>query len=469
MSDRLAPTDAVFLHIERSGLPQHVGTVVVFAPPSDTSDGIELLDRVVNHVAGRIAFVPRYRKRLRWVPGGVADPVWVDDERFDLSYHVRRSALPRPGGDAELSEFVARVCSRPLDRARPLWELYVVDGVAGGGFAVVTKTHQSMIDGVQALDLAHVILDTSQQGPPGPPSPWRPAPEPSSAELLATALLGTVAHPRRSVAVARTRAKELRRTARRAASSIAGLAVAPRPPGGPLEAAPSQHRRFAVARTPLADYQAVARRSAEPSGETLGRLDEIAPTVNDVVLAALTGALRQWLQHRGAPPVTGDTVRALLPVSLATPGEVDGKVVALPVGEGNPLVRLRHITYQLSPHREGGRAVSARDLVELAGFAPPTLHGMGARAAARLSRRFADLVVSNVPGPQEARYAAGARLTETFPVIPLSDGHGLAVGVTSYDGHVFHGLHADRDTIPDLDLLALAVVQALAELAGATR
>lgn len=477
----MAPADAAFLHLERPDLPQHVGTVMVFAPAPGTVAGPAMLDRVVRHVEGRIAFVPRYRRRLRWIPGGLADPVWVDDERFDLSYHVRLSALPRPGGQAELAEFVGRVSARPLDRTRPLWELYVIDGVAldpdgdAMGFAVVTKTHQAVVDGVQALDLAQVILDTSDDASSGPLAPWRPVPEPSGAELIATAVLGTVAHPVRAVRITRGRVRDLRRTARRVASSLVGLAVAPSASTGPLESSGSAHRRFVAVSTPLGPYQDIARHVASaitdnpqaPGTDPAG----VIPTVNDVVLAVLTGALRQWLQERHQPPASGGSLRALIPVGVTRAGGeggaatlVEHQIVDLPVGEANPLIRLSHIAYQLSSHREGGRAVSAPDLMNLAGFAPPTLHGMGARAAARLSRRFADLVVSNVPGPQAARYAAGATMTATYPVIPLSDGHGLSVGVTSYDGRVFVGLTADRDAMADLDDLGAAISVALAEL-----
>ncbi len=442
--------DAAVLREERSDAPAHVGTVLILDP----GPGRQLDPGVVaNHIVGRIAYVPRYRQRLRPVPAGLAAPVWIDDVRFDPGYHVRRTAVPRPGEAAQLRELVGRIVARPLDRVRPLWEAYVVDGLAGGAVAVVTKTHQVLLDEAHAVDLAQVLLDDRPVSPDAPAWSWSPAPEPSTGDLVASAVLGAMAHPVRLTAFARP-AVGLARAAAGMARSADQAARTGRTGRGPLEAAPSPHRRFAAVRTDLADYQQVARQVAAGT-----------PTVHDVVLTVLTGALRIWLQRRGTGAVPAAVLRAAVPVSVDRPDTVDSHVVDLPVGEPNPLLRLHHVAFQATPRT----SVPARELAELAGFAPPTLHGLGARVAARLARRACDLVVTNVPGPQEPRFAAGARLRESYPVMPLRPGHAVTVGVTSYDGHVFHGLTGDWDAAADLDSLADAVPEALAELGEAAR
>lgn len=484
MSDRLSALDASFLYAEEPGAPQHVGTVMTFEGPLD-------FPRLQRHVAGRIAFVPRYRKRVRSVPGGLANPVWVDDARFDLAFHVRRSALPRPGTLDQLRELVARVHPRQLDRSRPLWELYVVEGLEGDRFALVSKAHQALVDGVHALDLAQVVLDSSPEAVEAPPDAWRPAPEPSVLDLVAGAALEAAQRPGEAVRTVRRRAAEVQQGAARVAGSLTRLAVQRSAPESPLDVELSQQRRYAVASHDLAEFRDVARRHGKEADNTRspGALGA-RPTVNDVVLAVLAGTLRTWLQARGAVVTPTTRVRALVPVSvlpadgddeqrmLEPPGAradsafgttVDGQLVDLPVGEPSPVMRLHQVAYQLSPHREGGRAVRARELAALAGFAPPTLHSLGVRVAAGLSRRWFNLLVTNVPGPQEPMYCAGARLAETYPVIPLSPGHALAVGVTSYDGRVFVGFNADRDAVADVGEMPTYLAEALAELRETAR
>jgi diacylglycerol O-acyltransferase len=482
MSDRLSALDASFLYAEEPGVPQHVGTVMIFEGPID-------YPALQRHLAGRIAFVPRYRKRVREVPGRLANPVWVDDPRFDLAFHVRRSALPRPGSIDQLRELVARVHPRELDRSRPLWELYVVEGLEGDRFALISKAHQALVDGVNGLDLAQVVLDSSPDVSEAPPDAWRPGPQPSALDLVTGALLEAAQRPGEAVQTVRRQAGELQHVASRTIGSLGRLAVARRAPDSPLDVELSQQRLFAVASHRLSDFRSVARRQGRPRP---GTSPSVRPSVNDVVLAVLAGALRTWLQARGRAVTPTTRVRALVPVSVmpadtdddgliegpqtgGAPGEpsygtsVDSQLVDLPVGEPNPVMRLHQVAYQLSPHREGGRAVPARELAELAGFAPPTLHSLGVRVAGGLSRRYFNLLVTNVPGPQEPMYCAGARLAETYPVIPLSQGHALAVGITSYDGRVFVGFNADRDALADVADLPTYLAEALAELKAAER
>lgn len=480
MSDRLSPLDASFLYAEEPGVPQHVGSVLVFDGPLD-------FGRLQRHLAGRIAFVPRYRRRVRAVPGGLANPVWVDDDRFDLGFHLRRSALPRPGDATQLRELVSQVHPRLLDRSRPLWELYVVEGLENDQFALITKTHQALVDGVNALDLGQVVLDTSADTSDAPPDAWRAAPAPSSIDLVSGAVLDAVQRPGEVIEVARRRARDLQEVAGKAVGTLGRLAISRPAPTSPLDAELSQQRLFATVSTRLADYRTISRRFRRQVATRAGSSPAVEPSVNDVVLTVLAGALRTWLLGRGASVTPTTRVRALVPVSVVTTPDtedngydlapsaesfgtsVDGHLVDLPVGEPNPVLRLHQVSYQTSPHREGGRAVGARDLVDLAGFAPPTLHSLGVRVAGGLSRRYFNLLVTNVPGPQQAMYAAGSRLAGAYPVIPLSQGHALAVGITSYDGTVFVGLNADRDALYDVAELPGFITEALGELEAATR
>jgi diacylglycerol O-acyltransferase len=461
--DRLEPADAAFLYLEDAATPRHVGGVAVLQPPDVGFDH----DRLVALVETRLALVPRYRQKVREVPGRLGAPVWVDDPRFDISYHVRRSALPRPGSHDQLRELVARVQSRPLDRGRPLWEMYLVEGLARGRVAIISKSHPALVDGMSAVDLTSVLLDPTPHPRQPPPSQWQPTAGPSSARLVAGAVTDWVRRPAAVLDVARGQLSVggagVRRLAGGAATVASGLlAVArtsarPAPPG-PLNPTIGAQRRYALVRTDLADYRAV--RAAHGG------------SVNDVVLAVVTGALRSWLLSRGEPVRPTSSVRALVPVSVRPPaaGEpghrVSSYLVDLPLGEPSAALRLQHVRYAMREHRESQQAVGARALAGLAGFAPPTLHAMGSRIGSGLSRRRYNLAVTNVPGPQFALYAAGARMVEVYPVVPLARGQALSVGATSYDRKVFYGLLGDRDALPDLDVIAQSMEEALAELVG---
>ncbi len=458
MPDRLSALDMSFLYLEEPTTPMHVGSVGLFAMPADGFG----FDDLLGVVRERLAYVPRYRQRLRWVPGGFANPVWVDDEDFDLGYHIRRSAVPRPGTPEQLRELVARIMSRPLDRSRPLWEMYLVEGLEDGRFALLSKTHQAVIDGVAAVDIGQVVLDASPEAPDAPSESWLPALEPSSLELFAGAVVDVVRRPGDLVESARRAVAELplaggwavRALGGAAGSVAAAMRTAARPaPGSPLNVPIGAQRRFATVDTRLDDYREVRARHG---GD-----------VNDVVLATITGALRTWLFTRGVRVSSTTSVRALVPVSVLT-GEGSNRVaeyvVDLPVGEGNPVMRLHQVAYAMKAHHDTGRTVRARALAGMAGFAPPTLHALGARVASSLSRRIFNLVVTNVPGPQTPLYVGGAPMLTTYPVVPLAKGQALAIGLTSYNGAVCFGLNADRDAMSDLDVLAQCIPDALAEL-----
>ena len=466
MPPRLSALDASFLYLEQPTTPMHVGAVSIFRRPKAGFD----YDRLVELIEQRIALVPRYRQKVRHVPGNLARPVWVDDTEFDVAYHVRRSALPKPGSDTQLTELVARLMSRPLDHTRPLWEMYLVEGLAGGRTAVLTKTHQAMVDGISAIDIGQVILDVSAEPRVVAEELWMPRNEPTDAQLIVGAVVEAVARPGLIVDNARAAAGDAMATAGKLAGAATKLftmarAVSRQAPGSPLNVDISTQRRFAIARTELEDYRKI--RAAHGC------------SVNDVVLSVVSGALREWLLMRGEAVTASSTVRAMVPLSVrgeadvpssATAGSLGNRVssflVDLPVGESSPVVRLHHVTHAMREHTSTGQSVGADPLVRVGGFAPPTLHALGARAASGISKRIFNLVVTNVPGPQFPLYAAGARMLEMFPVVPLAKGQALAIGLTSYNGGVYYGFNGDRDAMADIDILAGLVGESLEELLG---
>jgi diacylglycerol O-acyltransferase len=462
MADRLRPHDTAFLSGESSTSPMHVGTLEIFQSPAEGFD----YERLVGLITDRISYVPRYRQRVRNVPGRLANPVWLDDEDFDLTFHVRRSALPRPGSMDQLRALVARIMSRRLDRHRPLWETYLVEGLARDRFAVLSKTHQALVDGSDTVDLGQLILDVAPDPPETPTVPWSPRHTPSSAGMVVRALADSFRRPATAVEAASTGVAGIRQTASRLrglVDDVSSAFGAPRTASvTPLNASLSEQRRFLTLTTNLDDYRRVR--------------DAQGGTINDVVLAAVTGGLRDWLLTRGEPVRSSTRIKALVPMSVLADDEeptslgsqVQAQVVDLPVGESNAVVRLHQVSYALQAHRETGRAVSASRLTGIAGFAPTTFHVLGARVAAGHPSRSHDLVITNVPGPQFPLYAAGARMLASYPVVPLAAGKALAVGVTSYDGNVFYGLNADRDAMPDVAVVADCVTQALSELVDTT-
>ena len=458
MGHRLRPRDLAFLALESPSTPMHNATVEVFDPGESGFDH----DRLVELVADRISFVPRYRQRLQPVPGRLANPAWVDDPDFDLAFHVRRSALPRPGTMDQLRELVARIVSRPLDRSRPLWEVYFVEGLVDGRVAVLSKSHLVLVDGVHTVDLGQVLLDVSSEAKSLGGDEWRPAGRPSPLGLMAAAITDTAEDPRLALDTVRGNAAAVLRAAAdvadRAGRVADALANRRAVPESAITGALSQQRRVVTVRTDLADYRTVR--------------DAHGGTVNDVVLATVTGALRGWLMARAESLGGLRQVRAVVPVSVideeleatSLGSQIAAHRVDLPVGEPSAVVRLHQVSYSFQTHRETGRGVAANRLAGIAGFAPATFHAIGSRVAAEELRRGFQLNVTNVPGPQSPLYAAGARMVETYPVHPLLPEHALAIGVTSYDGAVYYGITADRDLLPDADLLGQCVTEALDEL-----
>ncbi|GAA2963539.1 WS/DGAT/MGAT family O-acyltransferase [Actinokineospora diospyrosa] len=466
MPDRLSALDASFLYLEDAATPMHVGGVAVFRKPRAGFDHA----RLVKLIEQRLPLVPRYRQRVAEVPGHLARPVWVDDPSFDVNYHVRRSALPRPGSDEQLHDLVARLMARPLDHTRPLWEAYLVEGLAEGHAALITKTHLALVDGIRTIDFGQVILEPEPLTDDQPDDePWEPRRLPGPTRLILDAVSETVQRPRELVENVRSAVGDALATTQKVAgvlgTVVSAIGIAARPAqASPLNAPVGRARRYAVAHARLDDLRDVRARHGG--------------TVNDVVLTAVAGALRSWLLSRGLQLTASSTVRAMVPLAVrdsdgTVPGmlgnQVTAQLVDLPVGEPSPFVRLHHISHALRPHNDSGRSVAASALLRVGGFAPPTLHSLGARAAASFSQRIFNVVVTNVPGPQAPLYLGTARMTRMVPAMPLTRNQALAIGVTSYDGGVYFGLTGDRKAMSDVDALARMLEESVEELLTTVR
>lgn len=452
MPDRLSAFDSSLLYLEHPTTPMHVGNVAIFRRPSTGFD----YEKLVDLVERRLSLVPRHRQVVVPVPGNLARPVWIDDETFDITYHVRRSALPTPGAPEQLDELVARLMSRTLDHDRPLWEVYLVEGLRDDEIAVITKTHNAMVDGIDAFELCQAILDAEPAAVRDDDPLWMPRPVPSGAKLVVDAVREAVRSPAAVLDNVQAAAGDVAATATKVLDAFGGIAAAARAairpaPVSPLNAKIGSQRRFACAATDLSVYRKI-------------RADHDC-TVNDVVLTVIAGALRAWLMSRGESVTAASSIRALVPLSAVDGAEhgVTPYLVDLPVGEPDPVVRLEHVRHQMREYVASGRAVAAEVLMRGDGL-PPTLHALGARAANTFSRRWFNIAVTNVPGPQIPLYAGGARLMRLFPVPPLARDQAIAIGVSSYDGGVYFGLNADRGAMPDVDNLGRMLEEALSEL-----
>jgi diacylglycerol O-acyltransferase / wax synthase len=448
MGERLSALDASFLYMERPNVHMHVAGLAVLDPSTRAAGPLHFED-LSRLVGERIHLVPRFRQRVLEPPLRAGRPVWVDDDRFDMAYHLRRAALPEPGGRRELAEFVQRVQSRPLDRTKPLWEMYLIEGLEGGYVAVLSKSHHAMIDGISGMDLASVMFDfTPETQRIHAPGPWDPGPPPSPMGLWAGGLADQLSHPVRSIVEGMGL---LLRAPVEVAGRIGGLAggvaslVSLGPaPQGPFNVPVGPNRRFSMAEVPVADTKEIK--------------NALGGTVNDVVLAAVAGALRRRLRRRHER-VNGVSLRALMPVSIrdesqrmAFGNQVSVFFVDLPVGEKDPVRRLRAITRATGTLKTSQQAVAATALINSARWAPPTLHGLAARLLVR--QRLVNLIVSNVPGPQVPLYLDGARLLVAYPVMPLGPTTALSVAVTSFSGTMGFGLTGDWDAVPDIDPIA---------------
>lgn len=468
MVTRLSAADASFYHLENTSTPMYVGSLSILRRPRSGLSYETLLATVEQ----RLPQVPRYRQKVRDVPLGLARPVWVDDRDFDITYHVRRSALPSPGSDAQLHELIARLGSRPLDKSRPLWEMNLIEGLAKNRIAIYTKTHQALVNGMTALEIGHVIADRTQKPPEFGEDIWIPMREPNDRQLLFGAVGEWIMRPaeqfgavRSAVVDVATNAGQLVDMGRRFVE-VARTVARGTAPSSPLNTTVSRNRRFTVSSAELEDLRTVrARYDCD---------------VNDIVLAVVAGALRNWLMSRGEPVKATTRVRAMAPMSVypdaeldASPGQAISEVtpflVDLPVGEGNPVVRLSQIAHATESASTAASLVDARTIVTLSGFAPPTLHAMGIRVATTFSARQFNLLITNVPGAQHQMYIAGTKLLETYAVPPLLSNQVLALGVTSYNGKVYFGINADRDAMSDVDVLPSLLRESLEELLEAAQ
>ncbi len=410
------------LVLDTAHTPAHIGTVDIFDAGPDGWD----YERLLGLIRERISYVPRYRQRIRGVPARLAGPVWVDDENFDLTYHVRRSALPRPGTMEQLREFVGRVISRRLDRSRPLWEMYVVEGLEPHRFALVTKSHLSLVDGIDTVEIGQVLFDNDLlgEGSSEANQAWHPAPEPTDVELVVGALWESAQDPVQAVQNVRGVLTGALGVAVAVGEVVGGVGGALGELAGDALRGGRPRARTAV-NGPVSEQRRVETLSI-PLGDLKAIRDEHHHTVNDVILAVLTGALRAWLLTRGESVSPSSGLIALVPMSVTEddgePTSLGSQVAphlqALPIGEPSALMRLHQVAYGTQAHKDTGRAVGARTLSDIAGFAPTTLHALGMRVSSDVMRRQHDIVITNVPGPQQPVYAAGRGAGGQLPGAP---------------------------------------------------
>jgi diacylglycerol O-acyltransferase / wax synthase len=458
--DRLSALDSTFLHLEDdSTAHMHVASVMVFEGNAPTPQ------ELVDHILSRLHLVPRYRQRLAYVPLGQGRPVWTDDPHFNPRYHIRHTALPRPADDAALKQLAGRLFSQRLDRSKPLWEIWLVQRMAGGRFALIAKTHHALVDGISGVDITTVLFDTAPEPAvtPSPPMPWIARPLPGPAKLLGEALLERTTVPAEMTRGARALLRAPRRAAGQLKDSLVSIGAttlaginAPAPPS-PFNVDIGPHRRYTFLDGDLAQFKAIK--------------DALGGTLNDVVLASVSLALGRYLRAKGHD-TEGLVLKAMVPVSVRADsqrGALGNQVAAmwapLPVGVEDPVDCLQQISGEMKNLKESGQAIGAQVLVNLAGFAPPTILSQAARLQAR--QRFFNLVVTNVPGPQFPLYVLGRRLQVLYPVVPLARRQALGIAVMSYDGHLGFGLLADYDALPGLEGLARNLRWAIASLARA--
>ncbi len=458
--DRLTSIDASFLHQEGEASHMHIGGVLLFEGP------VPAFEDFLDHVRSRLHLVPRYRQKLATPPLETGRPLWVDDPSFNLEYHVRQTALPPPGSEEQLFLLTSRIASQQLDRSKPLWEQWLVEGLADGRFAIISKAHHSLVDGVAGVDLATVLFDLERD--PEPPAedlePWQPHREPSSAELVAAGVRGIVTTSTelatRAIGAATrpTRTLGALRDAVEGVGEIvwAGLNPAPETP---LNVPIGPHRRYAVVRAQLSEFKEVK--------------DALGGTVNDVVLAIVSGALATWLRSRGVR-TEGLEMRALVPVSVRNKDQsntLGNQLVvmrgSLPIYIDDPVARLQFVRKSMDGLKESKQAVGAATLTAVNNLAPPTVLAQASRL--NFSTRLFNLIVTNIPGPQVPLYVLGRELQDLFPVAFLPENHGLAIAIMSYNGGIDFGLLGDFDALPDIDVVADGIADSLAELVAIAR
>jgi WS/DGAT/MGAT family acyltransferase len=450
--DWMSPMDASFLHIEGPMNPMHIGGVSIFEGPAPPFERLEEM------VASKLGRVPRYRQKVRFVPLGLGRPVWVDDPHFNLSYHLRHTALPPPGSDDQLRRTAARIFAQHLDRHKPLWEIWAVEGLSEGRWALLSKVHHCMVDGVSATDLMSVMFEDNPDRATN--GAWDPAPEPSGAELVLRTLTRRTLDPSEQLRSLRAAVRAPRATLLQGRDLLRGITSAARvlrPLGSSSLVGPvGPHRTWSCAHVRLSDVKSV--RAA------------LGGTVNDVVLTIVSGGLRDLLEARGES-VADRMVRALVPVSIRRPGErgvynnqVSAMLAALPIGLADPAARLDAVRAQMEGLKQSKQAVAGDVLTSLSGFAPPMLLALGARLVARSPSLGLQTGVTNVPGPQVPLHTLGRRLLESFPFVPVIGHVRISIAVFSYDGGLYFGVTGDYDSSRDIDILTSGIERSMAEL-----
>ena len=448
MSQHLTALDATFLELEEAdpSAHMHIGGILVFDPLP--GGGVPSIEAVRAQIVARLGLLPRYRQRLsRSHTGGLRWPEWVDDPNFDAAAHVRHAALPAPGGDTELLDWSADYWSRRLERDRPLWDAYLLEGLEGGRWAIATKTHHCLVDGVGSVDVGHLLLDVSPNPAEGPPRAATPRSYAEGHGILGWLRDGAdvVLHP--------GRIRDLLEASRAMADLVIRdeLIAAPR---SSLNVPIGTRRRFRAVRTSLDEVKAIKT--------------ALGGTVNDVVLAACSAGIRELLVTRGERPPPG--LRAMVPVNLRQASErlglgnkITSLFVPLPVDEPDPVCRYALARHNAHGLKSGSQALGGSTLVGLAGLAPPALHSFLARSL--FASRLFNVTITNVPGPQQPLYAFGAPMVEVLPLVPLAADHALGIAIVSYDGRLVFGINGDWDAVPEIDVVAHGIEQALAQLA----
>jgi diacylglycerol O-acyltransferase len=438
----MSPQDAMFLHVENDVTPMHIGGVSIFEGPPPPFEELRAM------VGSKLDLTPRYRQKVRFVPLGMGEPIWVDDPHFNIDYHLRHSAVPAPGSETQLRATAARVFSQHLDRSKPLWEIWMVQGLDEDRWALLSKVHHCMVDGVAATDMMSLMFGERPEAANG--EVWHPDPEPTGIDLIAYSARHRLRDPAAQVRFALRAPSEVLRAVGNAARALAVAAPAMRPGTSSLTGPIGPHRVWSWAKVPLTSVKEV--RSA------------LGGTVNDVVLTLITNGYRELLQGRREPISSRTVIRTMVPVSVRKPGEsgvynnrVSAVFARLPVGIENPIERLHDIRSQMDGIKSSKQAVAGDALAQLSGFAPPMLLALGSRLATRSARLNMDTATTNVPGPQLPLHTLGRRLLASYPYVPIVGSIRIVVAIFSYDGELYFGVTGDRDHAPDIDTLTAGI------------
>ncbi|SDE92153.1 acyltransferase, WS/DGAT/MGAT [Blastococcus fimeti] len=460
--DRMSALDSGFYFAESENTPMHVGSVSVFDGPAPSYGD------VVRLLLSKLPLVPRYRQRVREVPMQLGRPMWVDDPHFQILYHVRHTAVPRPGSDEQLRNLAGRILGQRLDMSKPLWELYLVEGLEDDRWAIISKVHHCMVDGVAGSDLLQMMFDLSPDATHDEPRTWSPQRTPTGPGMVAGALAEAVTHPLRQLTSmpsgggAGRIAKQLIDSGKTVASTVAStlpslakqaLTPTARSLNGPI----GPHRRWAWTSTDFAELKEV--RTA------------LGGTVNDVVLTSITTGFRDLLQGRGELTSEKLVVRTMVPVSVRSDsqrGNLDNQVscvfVDLPVGDPDPRSRLASIRGQMDEYKKAMQAVDVPSIIAMGDFVAPTLLSLGVRAALTAGQVWCQAVTTNVPGPPVPLYVLGRRMVSAYAYVPIAGGTRCSIGIFSYQKTMTFGINADFDAFADVDVLSRGIRRGIEEL-----